>query len=190
MFSVTVKRVRLGIGFSFPAVLALVLLTGGADTAQLLIMLMCSALHECGHLAAMFIFRRRPEAVTLYGGGIRITPPRGRMDSFGRDITVLLAGCAVNFLLAGAAYLYKGMGDFVYTNLFLGVFNLLPFGYFDGGRVLEMLCAGRAAKTARLVFFLLGAAYIALTALSGNVSLSFLVTFCFIAAEEVISEKE
>ena len=190
MWRVRYRRVWLGVDFSFPAVLAVMLLKGGADAGRLMVMLLCCALHECGHLFFMLIFRRRPEAITLYGGGIRITPPRGRMDSFGRDAAVLLAGCGVNFLLAGAAYLYKGDCFFAAVNLFLGAFNLLPFRYFDGGRVLEMVCEGRAARTVRIMLLIVGAVYIVTAAVCGNVSLSLVVTFCFIAAEEVISEKE
>lgn len=185
MFRIKVRRVWLGVSFSFPAVLALALLTGGADTVELLTALICCALHECGHLFFMLIFGRRPEAVTLYGGGIRITPPRGRLDSFGRDLAVLLAGCGVNFLLAGAGALVGGMSFFVQTNLLLGVFNLLPFRYFDGGRALELLADGRAAQAVRCVFILLTAACIALTALGGVVSVSFLLTFFFVAAAEL-----
>lgn len=175
----------LGVSFSFPAVIALALLTGGADTAELLTALLCCALHECGHLFFMLIFRRRPAAVTLYGGGIRITPPRGRLDSFGRDLAVLLGGCGVNFLLAGAAALIGGMSFFVQTNLLLGVFNLLPFKYFDGGRALELLTDGRTAAAVRRIFILLTAACIILTAVGGAVSVSFLLTFFFVAAAEL-----
>lgn len=185
MFRMKVRRVWLGVSFSFPAVLALMLLMGGADRSELLTALLCCALHECGHLFFMLMFRRRPEAVILYGGGIRITPPKGRLDSFGRDLTVLLAGCGMNFLLAGIGALTGGMGFFVQTNLLLGTFNLLPFKYFDGGRALELLTDGGGLRTVRCVFILLTAACLILAALGGGVSVSLLLTFLFVAAAEL-----
>lgn len=186
MLRIKVRRVWLGVSFSFPAVMALVLLTGGAISSELLTALLCCAVHECGHLFFMLIFRRRPSAVILYGGGIRITPPRGRLDSFGRDLAVLLAGCGMNFLLAGAGALVGGMGFFVQTNLLLGAFNLLPFKYFDGGRALELLADGRDLRWVRCVFILLTAACLILSALGGVVSISFLLTFLFVAAAELV----
>ena len=172
--------------FSFPAVIALLLLTGG-KTDELPLMLLCCVLHECGHLMMMLLLRRRPEAITLYGGGIRITPQVGRMGSQSGDIAVLLAGCAVNFLLAAAGYLACSMSPFTQTNLLLGVFNLLPFSYFDGGRVLNILTGGRGMTALRAVFMILGGAYIIMTAVNGRMSISFLVTFMFIVAEEFLS---
>lgn len=188
MFRVKICGVRFGVSFGFPAVIALVLLTGGVNTRELLTALLCCALHECGHLMFMLIFSRKPEAVTLYGGGIRITPPAGRLDSFGSDLAVLLGGCAVNFLLAGAGMLSGGMSFFVQTNLLLGVFNLLPFKYFDGGRVLELLTDGRGLRAVRCVFILLTAMLIIFIGRSGTVSVSFLVTFLFAAGAELFDD--
>ena len=185
MFRVYIRRVRLCVSFSFPAVIALVLLTGGADTNELLTALVCCALHECGHLFFMLVFRRRPEAVTLYGGGIKITPPRGRIDSLPRDIAVLAGGCLVNFLLAAAGALF-GAGDFfIAANLLLALFNLLPFDYFDGGRILALLLDGKDLRPFRAAVILLTACLIAAVTLRGTVSPSLPVTFLFVAAAEL-----
>ena len=181
MFRVKVRRVWLEVSFSFPAVLALMLLTGGANARELMTALLCCALHECGHLFFMLIFRRRPEAITLYGGGIKITPPRGRLDSFGRDLAVLLGGCGVNFLLAGVGWICGGLTFFVEVNLLLGTFNLLPFSQFDGGRVL----GGGVGRRVRALFMILMAVLIILMSRSGRVSISFLMTFMLVAVEEV-----
>lgn len=184
MFRISVGGVQLGISFSFPAVLALVLLTG-CDEGSLLTALLCCCLHECGHLFFMLIFGCRPEAVTLYGGGIRITPQRGRIDSFGKDLTILLAGCGVNFLLALAGLLNGGMTSFVQINLLLGAFNLLPFRHFDGGRALELLAEGRGLRAVRSTFIILTAMLIIFMAVRGEVSISLLMTFVFVLAAEV-----
>ena len=183
MFRISVGGVQLGISFSFPAVIALVLLTG-CDEGSLLTALLCCCLHEGGHLFFMLIFGRRPEAVTLYGGGIRITPQKGRIDSFGKDLAILLAGCGVNFLLAWAWLLTHGMTSFVQINLLLGAFNLLPFRYFDGGRALELLTDGKGLRAVRFTFIILTAMLIIIMAMRGSVSISLLITFAFALAAE------
>ena len=185
MFRVDLGRVRLGVSFSFPAVIALVLLTGGADVNELLTALLCCVLHECGHLFFMLIFRRRPEAVTLYGGGIKITPPRGRIGSLGRDIAVLAGGCLVNFLLAAAGSLLGAGGVFTAANLMLALFNLMPFEYFDGGRILALVLDGKDLRYFRAAVILLTACIIAALTLRGNVSPSLVLTFLFAAAAEL-----
>ncbi|SFC73076.1 site-2 protease family protein [Ruminococcus albus] len=187
MFRISVGGVQLGISFSFPAVLALVLLTG-CDEGSLLTALLCCCLHECGHLFFMLIFGRRPEAITLYGGGIRITPPKGRIDSFGKDLTVLLAGCVVNFLLAWTGLITRGMTSFVQINLLLGAFNLLPFKHFDGGRALELLTEGKSLRAVRYTFIMLTAVLIVVMAVRGQMSVSLLITFVFAIAAEAADD--
>ncbi|ADU23571.1 peptidase M50 [Ruminococcus albus] len=183
MFRINVGGVQLGISFSFPAVLALVLLTG-CDSRSMLTALICCFLHECGHLLFMIIFGNRPQAVTLYGGGIRITPQAGRIDSLGKDLTVLLAGCGMNFLLALTGLVLDGMSLFVQINLLLGAFNLLPFRHFDGGRALELLTDGRGLRAVRCTFILLTAMLIVLMGINGSISISLLMTFVFALAAE------
>ena len=190
MFRIKVRGVQLGMSFGFPAVTALMLLTGGSDTARLLMVLLCSALHECGHLACMLIFDRKPEAVTLYCGGVRITPQKGRMDSMGSDAAVLLAGCAVNLMLGLASSALGGDGLFAQTNFMLCAFNLLPFRYFDGGRALELLAEGGAARTVRCIFLALVGAVIVLMSRSGAVSISLVVTYLMITLDEIAGGKD
>ena len=185
MFRIKIRGVWLGVSFGFPAVIAVVLLAGGTDILKLMTVLLCSVMHECGHLAFMLFFDRTPEAVTLYCGGIRITPRQGRIDSFGRDMAILLAGCGVNFILAGLGLLFGGMTFFVRANFILGAFNLLPFRYFDGGRALEMLAGGRTARAVQSVFIILFAVLIIFMGANGSVSASMVITFLIIALDTI-----
>lgn len=189
MFCITFWRVRLGVSFSFFALAALLLLRG-TPPAQLAAALLSCLCHEMGHLLFMLIFRRRPESIILYGGGIRIVPPRTPKPlSLGREAAILLGGCGVNFLLWGL-FTIAGAEFFAQVNLMLGAFNLLPFSCLDGGRALALLTNGRGTDIVRAVFILLIAALLSISLLRGIFSPSFTVTFFCIAFYELLAEAE
>lgn len=186
MFSVNIRGVKCGVTFSFFAVLALIFLCQSASLEKIAVTLMSCFFHECGHLFFMFLFGRKPESIVAYGGGIRITPRSNVQGGMRQDIIILLAGCGVNFICAGVWYALFGFGFFCRVNLLLGIFNLLPFKYFDGGRVLDELFTGRALDIVRAVFVALVAVCVIQMALGGILSVSFLLTFVFIAVSELL----
>jgi len=50
---------------------------------------------------------------------------------------ILIAGPAVNFLMAGLFFLWTN--EFAVMNFLLGIFNLLPVGELDGGRLFQLI---------------------------------------------------
>ena len=76
--------------------------------------------------------------IVVYGGGIRITPDNKQLSK-NHDLAVLFGGAAVNFALCLLSYMANGGGFFCQVNFLLGALNLLPFRYFDGGRILALL---------------------------------------------------
>lgn len=122
-----------------------------ADGAAPWALLACLG-HELGHCLAIRALggRVRRLRLTWAGAELRLSPafplPPERM------IPAALAGPAANLLLAwaGAALASRGAGERLYfftgVNLGLALFNLLPAGWLDGGRVLResFALAGRA----------------------------------------------
>lgn len=185
LFKIKIKNTTYGISFSFFFVIALVTICSATQTEKLLMTLVSCALHELGHLVLMTAFGSSPQEIVVYGGGIRITPDSHQLDRR-RETAVLLAGAGVNFLLSFAAYLTNGNSFFCQVNFLLGALNLLPFRYFDGGRILALLANGKVCEFFRAVFILLSAAAMIYMILHGTVSISFAATFCFIVLSEVI----
>ncbi len=179
LFVTELCGVKIKVCFSFFAVICLTCLVGSAESGKMLIMLACCCLHESGHIAAMLFCSCKPTELTLYGGGIRLTPPR-RLTSFVQDAFVLSSGCAVNFILACASCIIIGkMNFFAQVNLLLGGFNLLPVGYLDGGKLLDLILGAEKAKIITSVFALLVITLAATAVFIGSMSVSLLCVLAY-----------
>jgi stage IV sporulation protein FB len=185
LFKIKIKNTTYGVSFSFFFVAAVFSICSNTQADELLVTLMCCAFHELGHLVLMTAFGSSPQEIVVYGGGIRITPDNKQLSKY-HELAVLFAGPAVNFMLCLLSYLTSGGGFFCQVNFLLGVLNLLPFRYFDGGRVLALIANGKVCEFFRAVFILLSAVAMVYMILHGTVSVSFATTFCFIVLSEVI----
>jgi stage IV sporulation protein FB len=135
MLELRLKSTAVRLDFSFFAVAALFLLTD--ETGFGMLSLYACAAHELSHLAAMKLFGADVSAITFYGAGIRISSENTETLPFFSQMTIYLAGCAVNFLLAAVFFL---AGDLRISaiNLFIGIFNLLPLGTLDGANIVKL----------------------------------------------------
>lgn len=185
LFKIKIKNTTYGVSFSFFFVVALVSVCSGTQADMLFVTLVSCSLHELGHLVLMTAFGSSPQEIVVYGGGIRITPDNKQLSK-NHELAVLFAGPAVNFVLCLLTYLTSGGGFFCQVNFLLGALNLLPFRYFDGGRILALLANGKVCEFFRAVFILLSAVAMIHMILHGTVSVSFAATFCFIVLSEVI----
>lgn len=132
----------------FLALLAFLLLADQSGAA--LCGVFAAALHECGHLLAMFLERRPVRAVclTVFGAEIR---SESAANTYWKDALVFLAGPAVNlcaFLLLSAASPSAPfiLRLFAAANGLLGAFNLLPVEPLDGGQALFCALQGKFSR--------------------------------------------
>ncbi len=115
--------------------------------AYALLLLISVLAHELAHALTAKLFHWPTEKIVLnlWGG-------HTQFESFtaspGRSVLVAMAGPATNFVLAGLGWLplaygnLSGVADilaniFVWANLLIGIFNVLPGLPLDGGRLVE-----------------------------------------------------
>ena len=115
--------------------------------AYAVLLLISVLVHELAHALTAKIYRWPTEKIVLnlWGG-------HTQFESFtaspGRSVLVALAGPAANFVLAAGGWLLVSTGGltgvadilaniFVWANLLIGIFNVLPGLPLDGGRLVE-----------------------------------------------------
>ena len=124
--------------FGFPAMLALLLLSGERDF--LLQTLLVCVVHECGHGIAMCLTGAGLREVRFCGAGVQMRTGTAVL-SRGRLLCIYLSGPAVNLLCA--ALLRTLSPETAALHLCMGVCNLLPFRVLDGGAALRVFTDGR-----------------------------------------------
>ena len=149
-----------------PAVFLLLLLLPLGGTG-LPATLAAALFHELGHLLAakMLGVRIARMEIDIFGAKLY---PAGLLPSFGAELCLAAAGPLFSLLLSAFLAPYGGLfaKSLVLTSLSLGLFNLLPIGEFDGGRILH---------AALSCFLADGPAH---RVLSGATYLSLLFLFC------------
>lgn len=115
--------------------------------AYAVLLLISVLVHELAHAltAKMYHWPTQKIVLNLWGG-------HTQFESFtaspGRSVLVAMAGPAANFVLAGGGWLLVSTGSlsgvadilaniFVWANLLIGIFNVLPGLPLDGGRLVE-----------------------------------------------------
>ena len=131
------------------------------------------AVHEAGHLAALFLCGAVPAELHFGWSGLKIRC--SRLLSYGREAFCLAAGPGAGLLLALAGLLWgrgfwRRAGE---VSAALTAFNLLPGEDLDGGALVRCALAGRLSpeREARLATLLTCAAALGMLLLPAALSL-------------------
>lgn len=138
MLELKFKGITIAFNFSFFA--AVTLLTLLKDNNYAFWGLSACLWHELGHFIVMHIFEIPVKNVIFYGAGIKIIPDK-QIDftSFGKLLAVYFAGSIFNFAAAAIVCLNGNLKILGTINAVIGIFNLLPLQYLDGGKILVAL---------------------------------------------------
>lgn len=182
------KNTVISLYFSFFALFAVLFYSSGS--MKILLALVACLVHEAGHIALMSLYKCTPRRIIFYGGGIKIIP-NCRIISFNQELFVLVAGSAVNIILGVVLARLGAFNDFASANLVLGIFNLLPFKAFDGGRILKLVFeADEYSRYKRFYDFTVKIICVGILVcgfycvFQFEMNLSLLVTVCYIVLSE------
>lgn len=127
--------------FSFVSIFFFVL---GQNPVFVLIFILSAILHEVAHIIFMKANRVRIKRVFIFPLGCDIVCDTGRL-SYKRELIITLSGSFANLLFFTLSFfilkLYPSrlLLFFAVCNLFLGVINLIPLSFFDGGKALRLI---------------------------------------------------
>lgn len=187
-----IGRVKIKISFLFFAMLTMAFIV---DEKQLVILtLLCSALHEMGHICALFLFGSYPDEINFGIFGVRIQQNKYILSEL-RQAVVVLCGPLVNiilfvlFLLANLAFKSPILLMISAVNFVIGGFNLLPVLPLDGGRILlAVLNFFMSEKTACKIMRIICACVLSVLIFSGilliiktGMNISLLATVIYIS---------
>lgn len=147
-----VVNTEVNISFTFLAVLLMMIVRG--NVRLYFSVFTFSLLHEAIHLLFLLFFGASVKRVSFSIFGGNIEREKGDIESF-KEAVVNLSAPAVNIII-GSVLMISGISvEASYINLFLGLFNILPFYNFDGGRGLYSLVLLKYDKSrAELVLFI------------------------------------
>ena len=114
--------------------------------------LFCALLHELAHAAAVLLCGGRLTAFVMEASGFQMKTSFSPGISYRKEIFCLASGALSNLLIGFALVRWLPGNEYVYmlggANLTVGLFNLVPAGRFDGGKIVR-LCVEYSAGPQR-----------------------------------------
>lgn len=104
---------------------------------SLMICLLALALHEIGHIIMIYLLKEKIAIFRIIPFGFSCRLKNQSKVAEKKMIKILIAGPAMNFLMAGLFFYWTT--EFAVINALLGMFNLLPVGELDGARIFQIV---------------------------------------------------
>lgn len=130
-----IKNVSVKISFSFFAVFLLMIIAG--DLKICVYSLAASLLHEMVHIIFMYIFGSSLRSFTLSLFGANIVKDECNNISAWKEGIINISAPVFNIIF-GVVFLYIKK-EWAIINFVIGIFNILPFKDFDGGKFIECI---------------------------------------------------
>ena len=133
--SFKLRDISIEVSFWFVAVIAL-MLTLFPESQAFYCFIFC-IIHECGHLIAMLLLKRKVTSINFGYFGIKIFTDRKFLPEM-KEAAIASGGPVINLFTASILFI-AGQENFAIMNLALAFFNLLPVSILDGGHILSAL---------------------------------------------------
>ena len=154
-------------------------------------------IHEMSHIFFLHMFKAQIKCVTIFPFGIDIFADTFCL-SYKKELICTLAGSFANFCAAAiACFLFMTaklplLLFFILCNIFLGVMNLIPLSFFDGGKAARLIIYDifqidkaydiyKCFETISGIFFLVLSAYVIKSSLF-NLSVVLLVVYASVVS--------
>ena len=138
-----IKDTKIIISFTFFALV--LLLNIFKKTEFLYISIFSAILHEIGHLVALKIFGAEITEFRISLFDCNIKSNKNNKISYYEEILISFLGPFTNLFLSVFLFVVNFNFDnelvknIIIMNLVMGLFNLLPFNSFDGGKIIKLL---------------------------------------------------
>ena len=94
-------------------------------------------LHELGHILMIYHLKEKISVFYLIPFGFSCRLKNQSKIRKNKILKIILAGPVMSFTVAGLVFLWTK--EFALVNLIIGIFNLIPIGNLDGGRIFRIL---------------------------------------------------
>lgn len=133
-----IRNTEVIISFTFFGIFIIFLSVGELKTC--LYSFICSVIHELIHIFFIIIFKGKITRLRLSCFGADIVRTDDCLTDNFKEAIICWSAPLGNLLLGALATLISNnISDFTIINAVIGIFNLLPFYSFDGGRGLEFI---------------------------------------------------
>lgn len=130
-----IKNVYISISTYFFLMIAWVVIFSRIN--EFLYCLISLFLHELGHIFMIYGLKEKISIFYIIPFGFSCRLKNQSKIDRRKMLKIILAGPVTSFVVAGLVFLWTK--EFAVTNLIIGIFNLIPVGNLDGGRIFRIL---------------------------------------------------
>ena len=105
--------------------------------SEFLCCLVALIFHELGHIFMIYFLKEKISVFYIIPFGFSCRLKNQSRIEQRKLLKILLAGPLTSFTVFGLAFFY--LKDFSVINLIIGIFNFVPIGCLDGGRIFRIL---------------------------------------------------
>ena len=127
------KNIYLSISWYFIFIIIWAIITGKIQT--FILCLLALSIHETGHIMLIYLLKEKINIFYILPFGFCCRLKNQSKVKKESMMKILIAGPATSIIVAGLVCFWTK--EFALVNLVVGVFNLLPIGKLDGGRIIN-----------------------------------------------------